>query len=148
MGRLLSFTFTSIVLLLGIKLASLAQSPERIIPAQMQQTLSKAKQLIDLSRNDSSIYYLSPLLQQLEEQKLTHTSFFLDVTLNLGIAHANDNRNVQAMRILNAVKEKSRLKGQWRIHAEACLGLAQLHQKLQRPNQAKTNLGDARMAMV
>ena len=148
MGRLLSFTFTSIVLLLGIKLASLAQSPERVIPAQMQQTLSKAKQLIDLSRNDSSIYYLSPLLQQLEEQKLTHTSFFLDVTLNLGIAHANDNRNVQAMRILNAVKEKSRLKGQWRIHAEACLGLAQLHQKLQRPNQAKTNLGDARMAIV
>lgn len=148
MGRLLTFTFTSIVLLLGIKFVALAQLPEPAVSALMQLTLRKAKQLIDLSRNDSAIYHLSPLLQQLEEQKLTHTSFFLDVTLNLGIAHAHDNRNVQAMRLLNVVKEKSRLKGYWWIYAKACLGLAQLHQKLQRPNQAKTNLDDARMVIA
>lgn len=148
MGRLFIFTFMSITLLLGINLAALAQSPGLAIPAQMQQTLRKAKQLLDLSRSDSAIYHLSPLIQELEGQKLTHTSFFLEVNLNLGIAHANDNRNVQAMRILNAVKDKSRLKGNWRLYADACLGLAQLHQKLQRPNQAKTNLDDARMAIV
>ena len=148
MRRLFTFTFMSMMLLLGIKWAALAQSSKALVPPQLQQTLSKAKQLIDLSRSDSAIYHLSPLIQQLEGQKLTRTSFFLEVNLNLGIAHANDNRNVQAMRMLNAVKEKSRLKGQWRIYAEACLGLAQLHQKLQRPNQAKTNLDDARMAIV
>ncbi len=148
MGRLLTFTFTSIALLLGIRLASVAQSRGQAIPAQMQQTLRKAKQLLDLSRNDSAIYHLSPLIQELEGQKLTHTAFFLEVNLNLGIAHANDNRNVQAMRILNSVKEKSRLKGNWRVYADACLGLAQLHQKLQRPSQARTNLDDARMAIV
>ena len=148
MGRLLTFTFTSIALLLGIKLTSVAQSRGQAIPAQLQQTLRKAKQLIDLSRSDSAIYHLSPLIQQLEGQKLTRTSFFLEVNLNLGIAQANDDRNVQAMRMLNAVKEKSRLKGHWQIFVEACLGLAQLHQKLQRPNQAKTNLDDARMSIV
>jgi two-component system, sensor histidine kinase PdtaS len=148
MGRLFIFTFMSITLLLGINLAALAQSPGLAIPAQMQQTLRKAKQLLDLSQNDSAIYQLSPLIQELEGQKLTHTAFFLEVNLNLGIAHANDNRNVQAMRLLNAVKEKSRLKGNWRVYADACLGLAQLHQKLQRPSQARTNLDDARMAIV
>lgn len=148
MRRLFTFTFMSMMLLLGINLVALAQSSKALVPAQLQQTLSKAKQLIDLSRSDSAIYHLSPLIQQLEEQKLTHTAFFLDVTLNLGIAHADDNRNVQAMRILNTVKDQSRIKGQWQIYAEACLGLAQLQQKLLRPNQAKTNLDDARSAIV
>lgn len=148
MGRLLTFTFMSMTLLLGIKLASVAQSRGQAIPAPMQQTLRKAKQLIDLSRSDSVIYHLSPLIQQLEGQKLTRTAFFLAVQLAFGIALANDNRNVQAMRMLNAVKEKSHLKGHWQVFVEASLGLAELHQKLQRPNQAKTNLDDARMAIA
>lgn len=148
MRRLFTFTFMSMTLLLGIEWAALAQSPGAVVPAQLQQTLRKAKQLIDLSRSDSAIYHLSPLIQELERQKLTHTAFFLEVNLNQGIAHANDNRNVQAMRILNSVKDKCRLKGHWRVYADACLALAQLHQKLQRPNQAKTNLDDARMAIA
>lgn len=148
MRRLFTFTFMSMMLLLGIKWAALAQSSKALVPTQLQQTLRKAKQLIDLSRSDSAVYHLSPLLQQLEEQKLTHTSFFLDVNLNLGIAHADGNQNVQAMRILNTVKDQGRIKGQWLIYAEACLALAQLHEKLQRPKQAKTNLDDARRAIV
>ncbi|MDX2070768.1 MAG: sensor histidine kinase [Haliscomenobacter sp.] len=148
MGRLFTFTFMSMTLLLGIKMSAHAQSPEEFIPAPMQQTLRKAKRLIDLSRSDSALYHLSPLVQRIEEQKLTYTAFFLEANLNLGIAYAEGNRNVQAMRILNAVKDKSRTKGYWRTYAKACLGLARLQQKLQRPNQAKTNLDDARMAIV
>lgn len=115
---------------------------------QDQQMLRKAEQFLLSSMNDSALFYLQPVLRRLEKRGLADAPFGLRVQLASATALAQDDRNVQAMALLNTLRDKSKALEAWKTFAGACLALTVLHEKLNRFEDAKINLDYAHTAIA
>lgn len=134
----------------GLAATLTAQTPaeRQVSTPAMERDLAAAKAFITSYKNDSANILLARLTAQLTAQKSLDSPFGLRVQLLQGIAFEHDERDTTAINILLLVKERSRLQHLWATHAEACLALANLHEKMGRGNQCMANLTGARFAIA
>ena len=137
--------FLGVSLLLGIKSDVLAQGDSLVSNGRaLEQQLEQVNALLHRFQNDSALYYLQPLLKELEAQNLQDAPLGLKAQLVEGIAAQQENEEKQAIKLLNQIKDKSKAAEQWDTYVEACLQLAKLHENLYRKKKAAEQLAEVR----
>lgn len=110
----------------------------------MEATLQVASQMLHSNKNDSALIVVQRVLDQLDKEEQMQSTFGLRAQLIKGQSLEQDNKNSQAVTLLNTIKSISETNEYWHIFAESCLALTQVHFKMYRSWVAKEHLEEAR----
>lgn len=118
-----------------------ADAPDR------EQSLQLAIQLIQKNKNDSALFYLQPLYDQLTTSGQRESPFSLKVRLAMGEALEQNNQQEKALELLNALRDEVYAAEEPEIYAGTCLVLGRLHEKIHRKIASRQNLDRAGAAI-
>ncbi len=132
---------------LMLSLNTLYASKSKLSTVEIQQQLYRAKQLITTSKSDSALFYLTPILNQLQEQKMSTSPLGLEVKLSIGMALENNEQTLKAIRVLIETQLESERAKNWNTYVEACLTLAKLQESLHRKVATQQQLKEAKIGI-
>ncbi|MDF1698614.1 MAG: ATP-binding protein [Saprospiraceae bacterium] len=113
-----------------------------------QNNLRQAIRFVEYNKNDSALYYLEPLWEQIVAQGETDTYLGMQVQLTRARAFEQKHNHSKAFLLFNELKDKSKSIQQWDIYASTCLFLTELHEKLHRLRLSKEHLDNAKIAIT
>lgn len=111
-------------------------------------TFQKAEVLIAKLKFDSALFYLEPLLTQLEERDLKDSPLGLKLQLAISSCLKHNNRKERSMSLLQEIKDKSQELRQWEVFTKACLSLTYTHGDLSRGEEVQAKLTPARTTTI
>ena len=123
--------------------ASLEAQEPVATDVQIEATLQVASQLLHSNKNDSALIVVQGVLNQLDNEEQMLSRIGLKAQLIKGQSLEQDNKNSEAVTLLNTIKAESEEKEYWHIFAESCFALSKVHLKMYRSWVVKEHLEEA-----
>ena len=137
-----------LILMLGTPFGVFAQLSGNQDAHSSWQQLQQVIQFVDDNKNDSALFSIEPLWEQLVAEGSIESALGLQVQLARARALEQSYNRAEAILLYNELIAKSKGNQQWNIYAGTSLSLAQLYEKMEREQLSKDQLDLAEAAIT